>query len=50
MKENKAIRYLVPCVVLLVGAAFVVYGAMRGEAAAVLKKAIGICMECIGLG
>ena len=43
-------RYLVPALVILVGVGFVVYGATDGEAAAVIKKAINICMECIGLG
>ncbi|MBO4849057.1 MAG: thioredoxin [Clostridia bacterium] len=43
-------RYLVPSVLILIGAGFIVYGATDGEAAAVIKKAIAICMECIGLG
>ncbi len=35
---------------LAAGLAFIVIGAVRGEADAVLQKAIMICMECIGLG
>ena len=38
------------CALLLTGAAFVGLGAWRGEAETVLRKAITICMECIGLG
>ncbi|HMM31658.1 MAG TPA: CD1871A family CXXC motif-containing protein [Clostridia bacterium] len=34
----------------LLGAAFLVYGISRGEVAIVLKKAIYICLECIGIG
>ena len=30
--------------------AFMGIGIWRGEAAVVLKKAINICMECIGIG
>ena len=48
--DSKLTRYLIPAIVLLVGVGFMVYGATDGEAAAVLKKAINICMECIGLG
>ena len=48
--ESKLLRYLVPSVLLLVGVCFVIYGATDGEAGAVLRKAVAICMECIGLG
>ena len=35
---------------LAVAAGFILYGIYRGEAAIVLKKAVNICRECIGLG
>lgn len=38
-------------VVLLAAAAlFLVLGVMRGEQEIVFRKAVNICMECIGLG
>lgn len=49
-KGSKIKRYLIPAIVLLVGAGFVVFGAGEGEAGAVLRKAVAICMECIGIG
>ena len=49
-KSSKIGRYLVPALIILVGVCFIVYGATDGEAIAVLKKAIAICMECIGIG
>lgn len=35
---------------LLVGAAFLLAGVWRGEPETVLRKAINVCLECIGLG
>jgi len=35
---------------ILAAAACMAFGIYRGEVDTVLKKAINICMECIGLG
>lgn len=35
---------------LAISAAMIIGGAMRGEMAVVLHKAVNICLECIGLG
>ena len=37
-------------VLLIAGAAMLCFGAWRGEAAAVLSKAIKLCLECVGIG
>jgi len=35
---------------LAVAAVLIIYGISRGEMAIVLKKAVNLCLECIGLG
>lgn len=37
-------------VIFVVSLAFVVVGTMREEHLIVLKKAVNICLECIGVG
>ena len=45
LKRNRAALAL-----LVLGAALVVIGVLRGEAEVVFRRAINVCMECIGLG
>jgi hypothetical protein len=52
--KNASVRgtaaFIAPFTICAIGAAFIVIGVSRGEAAAVLMKAIRICLECIGIG
>lgn len=46
----KAFKPVAQVALLIVGVAMVGFGVMRGEADAVLAKAIRLCLECIGIG
>ncbi len=50
MNEQKGMRRLFQAAAFLVGACSIAYGVSRGETGIVLRKAVRICMECIGLG
>ncbi len=43
-------KYLLPAFICFTGMAFVFVGFFRGEAEIVLRKAMYICLECIGIG
>ena len=49
MNEEKR-RLFFQAGALLLAAISVAYGVNRGEAGIVLRKAVRVCMECIGLG
>ncbi len=50
-KDMKQINRAAAQITLLVAAILMIgYGAMRGEAATVLSKAIKLCLECVGIG
>lgn len=46
----RAVRALVPFLLLALAAVFVWAGIQRCELRLVLNKAIRICLECVGLG
>lgn len=46
----KAIKPIAQLTLLVIGITMVCFGVMRGEADAVLAKAIRLCLECIGIG
>lgn len=47
--ENRT-RLLIVILLLVFSVDLITLGVMRGEAVAVLTKAVNICLECIGLG
>ena len=50
VKLFKAIKPVAQVALRIAGIAMVSFGAVRGEAEAVLAKAIRLCLECIGIG
>lgn len=46
LKSIKISRFLL----FITGIVMIGYGAVRGEAATVLSKAIKLCLECVGIG
>lgn len=43
-------KTIIGSILFVVGILFIVIGAINGENAVVLQKAIRVCLECIGIG
>ena len=43
-------RIILPVCLMVIAAAFIVYGIFDGEINAVLSKATALCRECVGIG
>jgi hypothetical protein len=50
MRSNSRLWGILRVVLLVCAAAMIAVGVSRGEVGIVLKKAVNLCLECIGLG
>lgn len=50
MLSKKGLLWAARLIICAAAVAFIIHGVNRGEVAIVLKKAVNICLECIGLG
>lgn len=48
--ESERLLWSARAIILILASAGIGYGIMRGEQAEVLKKAVAICLQCIGIG
>lgn len=50
MNTQRRKRLWLPLTLAAAGVVMMAVGALRGEAATVLYKAVRVCLECIGIG
>ncbi len=50
MSENSIIKNLLRVMIIISAVAFICIGIQRGEATEIMRKAVMVCLECIGIG
>ncbi|HHU54130.1 MAG TPA: thioredoxin [Clostridiaceae bacterium] len=50
LKSNKLYLRIIRYVLLILIVISIVYGILRGEVQIVLRNAVNICLDCIGIG
>jgi len=48
--EGKIRPHIIQLLLIVIGLTMTILGLLRGEALEVLRKAIVVCLECIGIG
>ena len=48
--RNAHLTWALRALIVAAAVAFICFGALRGETEIVLRKAVRICLECIGVG
>ena len=50
LKEKSIVKRIIPTVLLIAAVISYAYGIYSGEVNTVFRKAVNICLECIGIG
>ncbi len=48
--SNRVRKNIIRGMVIITAVAFIIAGMQRGEAGEIMRKAVLVCLECIGIG